>query len=158
MARTISELVHKEAVKQSRTELLFRSLEARSQSPPSRKHSHSPPQRLIKPFSSLVHMREPGKLRRSVEKQPLTYQQQLLALQEQTVPPPEATLAEARKVYGSRRIKMPGAKMSTRRTGHVKTYAERLQELKPPQLQVIVVPRYFIISIYFNAANCNCFA
>lgn len=210
MAKTIADLQRKEALKKSESDLLLKSLEARSQqshnvSPPRRQTSkspsplrhtvsrspdqshqqQSPPQRLLKPFSSLVHLQDPSKLRQSTENEPLTYQDQLLslqksgsptrqqhksftslvhlqdptklrkstenepltyqdqlhALQEQTVPPPDPNSAvEMKKVYGSKRVKIPGAKTSVRK-GQVKTYSQRLKELKPDQSQARVLPR-----------------
>lgn len=143
MACTIADLQRKEAIKKAQSEFLMRSLESRFSSPPHRK-SISPPQRLLKSFTSIVRLQDPAKLRQNKHK-PLTYQEQLRTLQMQTVQPPDPTsLAEMKKVYGSKRVKMAGAKMSTRRPQHplVKTYAERLQELKPAQLNTRVVPGY----------------
>lgn len=153
MARTISDLQHQEALRKNQSDSLLKSFEARSslnQSPsPSRQQqAHSPPQRLLKGFSSYVHLQDASKLRRGASRPVLTYQEQLRALQEQTVPPPQPTLAEFKKVYGSSRVKLAGAKTSMRRPGQVKTYAERLKELKPEYSQARVVSRY-VSQFYF---------
>lgn len=156
MAQTIADLQRKEAVKKSQSDLLLRSFEARSirhsPSPPNRQ-AVSPPQRLLKGFSSCVHLQDPAKLRNRTEHPSLTYQQQLLALQEQTVPPPQPTLAEFKKVYGSNRVKLAGSNVSVRKHGQVKSYAERLKELKPAQLQARVVPRYIFLFLLIFAAK-----
>lgn len=143
MAQTITNLQRQDALKKSETELLLKSLESRSSNPAQhqRQSSSSPPQRLLKSFTSLVHLQEPEKLRTQTETTPLTYQDQLQALQEQTVIVDTNSLSEMRKVYGSKRFKLPGAKMSIRKHhGPLKTYAERLKELKPAQSQAKVMP------------------
>ncbi len=151
MAQTIAGLHEQEEARKSATESLLRALESRSASASPTRQA-SPPQRLLKPFSSLVHMQEPSKLRPGRSDRVKTYQEQLRALQEQTVPPPDShSLGEMRRVYGSKRLKAVGAgpRMSVRRNAAppLKTYTQRLKELKPDIPVVRVVPAYVSLSL-----------
>lgn len=88
----------------------------------------------VVPFTSLVRMQKPTRLRNKPEHKPLTYGQMLSKHQERTVKP-EKTAEEICKIYGTHRV--PGmyqgyVKNTARK---VKTYQEICRETKPVQSQ-----------------------
>jgi hypothetical protein len=152
MALTMLDMKKKQEQKQNETEFLLKELEMRaklitSKTTSSTNLSNTP--KTLKSFKSLVRLQEPGKLRRyKTEHKPMTYTQQLKQYQETTVVPESShtSATEMHKVYGSRR--MPHSATSSLRTTprggggggggdgrKVKTYAERLRELRPAESQ-----------------------
>jgi len=147
MALTMMDLKKKQEQKQNDTERLLHDLEMRAQIISTNKsNSTISTTKTLKSFRSLVRLQEPNKLRRyRPEHKPMTYTQQLKQYQETTVVPENSrtSINEMHKVYGSRRL--PHSASSSIRTTPrggvgdskrtVKTYAERLRELKPAQTQ-----------------------
>jgi hypothetical protein len=152
MALTMMDLKKKQIQKQNETERLLHDLEMRAQIITTNKSNTStsttttPAAKTLKSFRSLVRLQEPNKLRHyKPEHKPMTYTQQLKQYQETTVVPESSrtSLNEMHKVYGSRRL--PHSASSSLRTTpragtadskrKIKTYAERLQELKPAHSQ-----------------------
>ena len=148
MALTMMDLKKKQIQKRNDTERLLHDLEMRAQIITTNKSntSTSTTTKTLKSFRSLVRLQEPNKLRHyKPEHKPMTYTQQLKQYQETTVVPESSrtSLNEMHKVYGSRRLPH-SASSSLRATPRggtadskrkIKTYAERLRELKPAQSQ-----------------------
>ena len=143
------DLKKKQIQKQNDTERLLHDLEMRAQIITTQKSNTSTTSsaaKTLKSFRSLVRLQEPNKLRHyKPEHKPMTYTQQLKQYQETTVIPESSrtSLNEMHKVYGSRRLPHSAASSlrTTPRGGTVdskrkiKTYAERLRELKPAHSQ-----------------------
>ena len=149
MARTMQKLSREQQSKQSDTERLLRDLDERARHLTSgtttpRTPSSSLAVKTLKSFRSLVRMQEPHKLRsrNGPEHKPVTYGQQLKQLNQEattTVKPPtfESNPDELFKVYGSKRVPSKH-KTNELHSRIVKTYAERLRELRPSQSQARV--------------------
>lgn len=90
----------------------------------------------VVPFTSLVRMQKPSRLRNKTEHKPLTYGQILSQHQERVKNvKPETTAEEICKIYGTHRVPgmYQGYVKNTART--VKTYQEICRDTKPVQSQ-----------------------
>ncbi len=146
MAKTIMQMKRKEEAKQCEAENLLRSLEMKARSmvnnDSNEKSSAHSKKKIVKPFTELVKLQEPTKLRDHPEHKPLTYTQQLMKHQESTITlqTSQTNINQAFKVYGTKRLKGvydTYVKESPRR---VKTYSERLKELRPKESQALIKP------------------
>ena len=140
MAQTMIKMKENETKKSFETERLLRDLEHRAQQMEKKPNQAKTVTKKIKPFTSLVRLQDPNRLRAKREHEPLTYGQQLKLHQETTVEPEPMDENELFKVFGTHRVKghFDGYVKNTPR--NVKTYAERLRELKPAQSQAIAKP------------------
>jgi hypothetical protein len=137
MAQTIAQLKRQETLKQAETERILRQLENRAQS--IAKKEEKPKQiKYIKSFTDIVHLQNPDKLRNHPDHKAISYGEQLMMYQENTIKPEtsDTNMNQLFKIYGTRRVK--GVYNNYERKGprKVKTYSERLRELKPQQSQV----------------------
>jgi len=139
MAQTITQLKRQESMKQAETERILRQLENRAQSIV--KQDEKLKQiKYIKSFTDFVHLQNPNKLRNHPDHKAISYGEQLMMHQENTIKPETSSTSmnQLFKVYGTRRVK--GVYNNYERQGprQVKTYSERLRELKPQQSQVTI--------------------
>lgn len=144
MTKTILDLQRKDSLRRGENEHLLKELEMRFTSRDDNRPTNAPTKR-IKSFSSMVRLQDPSKLRRRTENKPLSYNEQLMALQESTVVPQTSatSLNEMVKLYGSHRVRgMNESTSSGRKTNRqTKTYSQRLKELRPAQSQVTTTNR-----------------
>jgi hypothetical protein len=140
MAQTMIKMKENAAKKSVETERLLRDLEQRAQQMEQKPRQAKTVSKKIKPFTSFVRLQDPNRLRAKREHEPLTYGQQLKLHQETTVEPEPMDENELFKLFGTHRVKghFDGYVKSTPRK--VKTYAERLRELKPAQSQARAQP------------------
>ena len=141
MAKTIMQLKKKEIEKQIETENLLYMLENRAKSITNTQDKPQKPIKLIKPFTEMVKLQEPDKLRDHPDHKPLTYTEQLMKHQESTITlnqTQSTSKTDMYKLYGSKRVKgiYDGyVKESPRK---VKTYSQRLKEMKPKESQTVI--------------------
>jgi hypothetical protein len=147
MTQTIVELQRKESARQSDVDQLLRSLEERASFYTNPDIIDQPNEiRLIKPFTELVHLQKPEKLHEKIPRSPVTYGQQLLMHQQNTVRPMKPSSNQQMvKIYGNRQAKATVMKKNVNLPRRQKTYVERLKDLKPTDTSVQVRPQSAVI-------------
>ena len=141
MTKTILQLQRNEEMKRIESKNLLDELEERALKDDKKskepKEASSPDRaqvKTIKSFNHYVHLQEPEKLKHNPVNPPLTYSERLQLHQEEAISKPSAN--EIFKIYGTKRV--PGIyKSYVKETPRkVKTYQERVRELKPSTVYV----------------------
>jgi hypothetical protein len=132
MTKTILRLQREEVLKRAESKHLLEELEERAfiaEREPKQLPERANKTKIIKSLNHYVHLQEPEKLKHNPVNAPLTYSERLQLHQEPATKKPSEN--EIYKIYGTKRV--PGIyKSYTKETPRkVKTYQERVRELRP---------------------------
>ena len=135
MTKTILQLQKEEETKRAESKYLLEEFEERAllADKTNREPKQSPDRtnkiKTVKSFNHYVHLQEPEKLKHNPVNQPLTYNERLQLHQEPATK--KTSENEIFKIYGTKRV--PGIyKSYTKQTPRkIKTYQERVRELRP---------------------------
>ena len=121
MTKTIIQLQKEEKIKRAE-------MQQRVQTDP-KEREPTTQVKTLKSFTHFVHLQEPEKLSHTIMNPPMTYSQRLKLQQEHSIKKP--SVDEIYKIYGTKRVPgvyKPYIKQTPRK---VKTYQERVRELRP---------------------------